>query len=789
MVHEGSDNFGERASNGSARSTHPRQFRRVSASCAQLPELSTGERNRPPRCRPSTHRGRMTTPLPLSVPATNVPHTHVRRQDLSELIAGIPHVLGTPPRDSLVLYTFGGTESIRLATTLIGKLPPPTSVSSLAARALTAARLIGATAVIAVVVGGDEVPTPSNPLPHRTLVETLRYTFESEGIVLVHASWVNKASPGEPWRCYDDITCHDTVPDAVTATLTAAASVAGVGAFSTREDLAALLAPDGKYELAERSALLDEQLKKPSAPYTADELTADLELIKQTIDRARETRQLPTFTDVELVRLASAIAQAEIRDECLMIALGPGSDAAERVWLALVRALPAPERAEAAFLLAMSTFLRGEVVVAALALESALEANPGHVLAPLLTTNLTNGTSPTQLRSMLVESVIRAAELRAARATDDDPPWETTPVRPADPDGTTPVTPPRPTEPHPDPTPQEGEEPPNSLTPQDTPKSAPECPDIAGLFLPMPSTRPDSSATSPPEPPTDSPNTPPPPAPRTPTPDRDLNRASQSTAPASKPGAAAPRPGPAGTGFSATPPDSAPGTPAPDRDVDRASQYAASTSKPGAASPGPGPAEAGSSDAPTHPAPRTPVPDRDLNRASRFAEPASGSDAASTGADSPRADSAAPPTHPGATAPSIPDVAGLPEGLVSVPSKTKPASPLADLASTPAHPGVAKPEISDVTALPRPADSANPSTAFSAPDPSDAPTSFDTPAASPIPDAGQESTALNPTVDHATTPPQPPPLRAVPEVPDIAASWSASQHRAGFAVTVRRDPG
>jgi hypothetical protein len=460
----------------------------------------------------------MTTPLPLSVPATNVPHTHVRRQDLSELIAGIPHVLGTSPTNSLVLYTFGGADSIRLATTLTGKLPPPTAVGSLVARALTATRLIGATAVIAVVVGGEETPTPSNPLPHRVLVETLRHTFESEGIVLVHASWVNRTDPGEPWRCYDDITCHDTVPDAVTSTLTAAASVAGVAAFSTREDLAALLAPDGKDDLAERSTLLDEQLRKPSAPYTADELTADLELIKRTIHRARESRQLPTFTDLELVRLAHAIAQAEVRDECLMIALGPGSDAAERVWLALVRALPAPERAEAAFLLAMSTFLRGEVVVAALALETALEANPAHALAPILTSNLTKGTTPTQLRAMLVKSVIRAAELRATRATDDDPPWETTPIRPSDPDsmtpadpdsttppapdatrpsdphGTTPARPPRPTEtlaavrPEEEPLATELRAP----TAPATPTSFPELPDLAGVFLaqscPQPST-------------------------------------------------------------------------------------------------------------------------------------------------------------------------------------------------------------------------------------------------------------------------------------------------------------
>lgn len=397
----------------------------------------------------------MTNSLPLSVPATQIPHTHVRRQDLSQLVAGLPGLLGASPVDSLVLYTFGRGPDLHLATTLVGVLPPPSAVDSLAARALAAARLTSAVAVIAVVVGGVAASPQPGPLPYRDLVNTLRRMFDEAGIVLVHASWVRRATPGEPWRCYDDLDCYDMVPDEASTTLAAAATVAGVTQFSTRKDLARLLVPDDQEHLDRRSRLFDAHLKRPNAPYTGELLAMDLQLIKDTIEEAAKSPDPPVFSDSHLVRLAHALAHEEVRDDCLAIALSPDADAAERVWLSLVRALPAPERAEAGFLLAISTYLRGEVVVAALAMEAALDANPGHPMASVLRANLCAGTPPTHLRAMLIEAVIRATEQRATLALFDDnldedddlsePPWITdTPRRPADPAGTTPTTEQRP---------------------------------------------------------------------------------------------------------------------------------------------------------------------------------------------------------------------------------------------------------------------------------------------------------------------------------------------------------
>jgi hypothetical protein len=77
----------------------------------------------------------------------------------------------------------------------------------------------------------------------------------------------------------------------------------------------------------------------------------------------------------------------------------------------LVRAIPAPERAEPASLLAVHAYLRGDGVVANMALEVALEANPCHHLALLLRESIDRGMPPGRFRAMVEESVAWAEQV------------------------------------------------------------------------------------------------------------------------------------------------------------------------------------------------------------------------------------------------------------------------------------------------------------------------------------------------------------------------------------------
>ncbi len=351
---------------------------------------------------------------------TSLPHTHIRERDLAELIAGIPYVIGFPPTDSLVLYSFRQCPALALSTTIRVDLPSQENVPAVVEKVLSALTETEAVAATATVVGGEQED-------HRGLVDELRKALSDKDILLTHASWVSTVAHGVQWQCYDDPLCGGTVPDPRTSALAAAIAVAGETTYPDRAAMAAQLAPDPEEALSRREELLDTYLRVPNRPYDGSELDADLETLESALDRAATARELPTLTDRELVRLARALSHAEVKDECLAAALTEDPKAAEILWTALVRALPAPERAEPAFLLAMSAYLRGAGILASMALKVALDSNPEHRTAILLDHALRGAVPPARIREMLIDSIIRN------NCPDDTSPWEPATPEPAAP--------------------------------------------------------------------------------------------------------------------------------------------------------------------------------------------------------------------------------------------------------------------------------------------------------------------------------------------------------------------
>lgn len=362
---------------------------------------------------------------------TSIPHTNLRLRDLSELVAGVPYIIGFPPTDSLVLFTFRRYPELALSSTIRVNLPLPDHVLLVAEEMAAAVALNQAAAVIAVVVA-------ENGEDHRELIDMLRKTLEERDILLTHASWVPKVAHGEVWQCFDDPLCTSTVPDPQSSALAAATAVAGDTTYPDREAMAAHLASDPEEMLAYRKKLLNAYRTSPTQPYTDADSEADLEILGYALDKTRSSRELPTLTDHQMVRLGRALAQGPVKDECLAMSLSDEPEAAERLWTVLIRGLPAPERAEPAFLLAMSAYLRGAGVIAALALKIVMESNPLHRLAVLLDYALQKGVPPDHLRNLLVKSVLRNHEEHTEpTSAEDDPPWDTTPESPStEPDST-----------------------------------------------------------------------------------------------------------------------------------------------------------------------------------------------------------------------------------------------------------------------------------------------------------------------------------------------------------------
>jgi uncharacterized protein DUF4192 len=322
---------------------------------------------------------------------------------IGDLIAGVPGLLGFVPADSIVVIAFaadGDTGPLTVCSAMRADLPPPEHAATVADQLCDAARSSDAEVATAVVV----CAAPDPPLlPHRDLVESLEDAFDDHGIRLAHAVWVPAPNAGETWHCYDDHDCAGPVLDPRTAPFASAATPPGPPPFASRAAMAAQLAPDPEDVLARRAELIAEQ----GHARTVEQHGADL---RTALSRAAACPDPPELDEPVIARLGAALACPEAREECYAAMISTDPAAAERLWRVLTRALPPPVRGEAACLLAMHAYLRGDGVLAGMALDVANDVRPGHRLAWLLRRAIDLGTPPDELRRIVARSVEEASD-------------------------------------------------------------------------------------------------------------------------------------------------------------------------------------------------------------------------------------------------------------------------------------------------------------------------------------------------------------------------------------------
>lgn len=259
------------------------------------------------------------------------------------------------------------------------------------------------------VISGEISDCHPGELPHQALVAALDDVLTGAGLPLVHAAWTTEIVHGAPWRCYDDPLCAGAVANPTTSPLAAATVAAGAVTFRNREEMTELLATDDPAVLKRRATLLE--AADDEHPLTIRLVAQRLALLKK-LHRAAATGDL-VLSDSLVAETGSALCDHRVRDACLPWCTGPDAAAAERLWLALVRATPAPERAEPAALLALTAYLRGDGALAGVALDAALQACPHHSLSSLLRAALDGGLPPELLRSVAADAA--AALGRPAR--------------------------------------------------------------------------------------------------------------------------------------------------------------------------------------------------------------------------------------------------------------------------------------------------------------------------------------------------------------------------------------
>ncbi|MCZ2830650.1 DUF4192 domain-containing protein [Modestobacter sp. VKM Ac-2986] len=330
------------------------------------------------------------------------PRPTVRLADPGALAAGLPHLLGFRPEESLVVVSLRGPEPLTVGLTARVDLPPP---GHRAALARDLARSVGTddpTAVALVVVSEDD---DGAELPHRGLLREAVLAFHDHRVPVRDALLVRRGR----WWSYDcPRSCcapgAGTPLPGGTSDLAVAAVVHGTVVEAGRAALPARIAPVGSAGMDRACAEVGDELAAATAERGWDAVAEQgWDAVLAAVHEAG-TARAARLSDRQVARLAWGLRDADLRDRALTLALGESAPGAEVVWTELTRRAPAPLDAAPATLLAVSAWLRGDGALANVALDRALGSEPGYTLAGLLRTALDACLPPAVVRQVIREA-------------------------------------------------------------------------------------------------------------------------------------------------------------------------------------------------------------------------------------------------------------------------------------------------------------------------------------------------------------------------------------------------
>lgn len=315
---------------------------------------------------------------------------------VDEVLPALPHLLGFYPAESLVIVTMyehlGG--KAQLGPTLRADLPTAEEYEEFVSYLVAGLHPMRADALMLFVVTGTGTGCVDS-LPHGGLVGQLTDALDMVRTPVEHALWTPGIRHGAEWISYLTPGLRGTVGDPRASVLGAALATQGSAPFASRDALRALIAPErGGATAAEWAVKLDGLSLDDSAESVAERTTA----IEGAI-AGIAAGQYPG--EDALLRMLRWISDVSVRDALVPTVFGEHPAAAQDLWTTLVRKAPAPELADVAALLAISTYVRGETVLAQIALDRALDAVPDHTLASLLRTIADSGIPPVEFEQFL----------------------------------------------------------------------------------------------------------------------------------------------------------------------------------------------------------------------------------------------------------------------------------------------------------------------------------------------------------------------------------------------------
>lgn len=254
-------------------------------------------------------------------------------------------------------------------------------------------------AVAVIVVGGDHRDADEDDLPHRELVRGCTALAEDLGMPLLSSLWVAVIEACQAWFSYADPGRFGTLPDPRTSAVGLEAVVGGAVTYNSRDAFAAQLSPDPVDDLHRRAKIIRHLPRVIVADAAA--------LVREALGHVTE----PDFSmdDERIARVGQALTHPRVRDVAVAFAVTGAAGASELLWSRLTRATPRPHVTHPATLLAIVTYLRGNGVLAGVALDIALDADPSNMLAALIRTCLNQGVAPQQIEELLATATSAAS--------------------------------------------------------------------------------------------------------------------------------------------------------------------------------------------------------------------------------------------------------------------------------------------------------------------------------------------------------------------------------------------
>lgn len=317
----------------------------------------------------------------------------------ADLIEAIPGLLGFTPVDSLIALVVERSTR-ELARALRVDLSDMVQQGGAVAHVAQLAAGGGDVTVVLVVVSREGARCPDGARQYGELVAAMAEALSAHDAQLRGAYVVDRIEAGGRWSAIDG-DGEGVLGDPARTEMAAVRVVAGHRMYKDRGEIGALFASDPT-----RVAALEGLLAEVGPVVSVSEA---LVAIKAAVGRVVDGDSL---TDAEISEIGVALADVRVRDRMAVVAAGGSEEAAagaEALWTLLARCLPQPWRANALALLALSAYVRGDGVLAGIALEAALQAAPGHRLAGLLQTALESGLKPDTVRDGLATLVLAAA--------------------------------------------------------------------------------------------------------------------------------------------------------------------------------------------------------------------------------------------------------------------------------------------------------------------------------------------------------------------------------------------